>query len=230
MSDYTFDINDDLQVDENYESRPSVKPPTPGNYVFKPAAWGFRKNSAGELVKYKDAQGNPKYPVISLQSVEIVDPIDNARKVVVFQDVPTNPFERDGKIASQAADLLKGFNAEAVARNTGEVIAQVTDALTAGAEFRARLDYRAYDKNYAAELVAALPPGATSKQKNECYRKAEIRGFKRIKQANTQAGHGDLGIAKWMGPSGTIVDVQPYLSVIYAAGEQVQLGPDKNAA
>lgn len=225
--EYTFDIDDDLQVGEDYESTSQPRPPLPGNYLFKPGKWDFRKTKSGELVLYRDNQGNPKYPVIGLATVDIVDPIDNARTVAVFADIASNPFERNGQMSSGAADLMRSMNAEATARNTSEVLSQVTEGLAAGQEFRARLDYTAYDKAYADQLLAEIDPN-DRKAKNEAYRKAQIRGYKKIQQANVRAGKGELGIYKWVGPSGAVVDVRPALTVFYGAGDSVNLGPDKS--
>jgi hypothetical protein len=62
---------------------------------------------------------------------------------------------------------------------------------------------------------------------NEAYRKAKIRGYRKIQQANAAAGQGKLGIQKWVSPAGNTVAVRPVLTVFYPADEQVQLGPDK---
>lgn len=232
MSDHIdFDINDNLEVNDDYKGQSAnAKPPLPGNYVFKVDKWQFAKNrKTGELVLYKDADGNPKYPVVQLTTAEITDPMEFGRKTVLFQDVSSYPFEREGKMVSRVADLLKSLNPSATATNTGDVLRQVSESLNAGTEFRAKLDYKAYDKAYAEALVAQLPPNHTRKQKNECYRKAEIRGFKKIAAANAKAGQPQLGITKWVGPSGAVVDVSPELVVFFGASENVTLGPDKAA-
>lgn len=230
MEQFDFQIDDNLDVTGDYQGSGggTPKPPLPGNYMFKPAKWQFRKTKDGQLLLYKDKQGNPRYPVISLTTVEITDPMDAARTVVLFQDVSSNPFEREGKMVSRVADLLKAINQEAVAANTGEVLQQLSDALNAGGEFRARLDYKAYDKSFAQEQVANLPSGHTKEQKNECYRKAEIRGYKKIRAANAANGRPELGISRWLGPSGMVVDVQPELTVFFGGGDSVTLGPNKD--
>jgi hypothetical protein len=226
-----FDIVDDLEVNEDYqELEVTFRPPTPGNYTFKPVSWEMKKDKAGNLVRYKDAQGNPKYPVFNLKMVEIVDPIDNSRQVGVFQDVPTNVFEREGHRVSQAADFLKSINGEAVAANTGEVISQISEALNAGMPFRARLDYTGYDKNYAAQLLseAGGAQSLTKKELNALYTKAKVRGYKNIRKQNTAAGQPTLPIYKWVGPSGDVIDVRPILTIFFSANDDVTLGPDKS--
>ncbi len=228
MSDFDFDINDDLAVGEDYTGQqPGNKPPLPGNYQFKPEKWNYKTGKDGKPVLYKDRNGNPTYPVLSLVMAEISDPMEYGRRVALFQDVASNPFDRNGQVASQAADLLKALDPSATASNTGEVLAKVADALNAGQPFKARLDYSAYDKAAAAANVALLGSNPTPKQKAEAYRKAEIRGWRNIKNSNVKAGKPELPITKWVGPSGTVVDVRPVLTVFYPGTEDVTLGPDK---
>jgi hypothetical protein len=225
-----FDIQDDLNLDPAaYPARDNTpRPPLPGNYIFKTAKWQYRSDKQGNMVLWKDGDGNPKYPVISLTTVEITDPFEFGRKVVLFQDIATAPFQREGKVASKAADLLQSFDANAVAGNTGEVLRQLTDLLNGGMEFASRLDYSGYDKVYAAQMVSELPADATARQKNEAYAKAKIQGYKKILSANAAAGRPELPAHKWVGPSGNVIDVQPVLTVFYASNDRpANLGPDK---
>ncbi len=237
-----FDIQDDLEVNpESYPDREiRMKLPLPGNYVVKPAAWGFRKKKGtDELVLYKDSNGNPKYPVISLQSVEITDPFEHGRKVVVFQDIQTKPFTREGKLASPVADVLRAFDAGLSTSGTGEVIREVTDRFQGQIEFRARIDYSAYDKQYAEKLIAAEGGADALKARgkdgwnklNEIYGKsAAVRGWKEIAKQNKQRdpeGKLNLGFNRWLGPSGAVVDARPVITVFYKSDDSVQIGPDK---
>lgn len=227
-----FIIEDDLKVDENYKVADSgPRPPLPGTYAFTTSKWGFRKNADGELVLWKDSQGNPRYPVIGLTTLEIVDPFEFGRKVVVFQDVSTKPFEREGSMVSNAADLLRSFDAGVQAGNTSEVLAMLTDRLNDGqAVFKARLDYEAYDGEFAkAEIARAGGKAALSpKELNAVYDRAKIRGAGRIAKSNAANNRGDLPIHKWLGPSGNIVDAKPRITVFIPANDtSVTLGPDK---
>jgi hypothetical protein len=229
--DNQFDIQDDLNVDEtNYPKVDTgFKPPAPGNYTFKPLTWEFQTKKDGTVVKWKNEQGVPTYPVIKLNMAEITEGLDNTRKVGLFQQIPTNAIQRQGGKASQAADLLVAIDRSASASNTGEVIRELTSRLDAGIEFRARLDYAGYDGDFANRLLteAGGRENLTSTQINAIYNRAKIRGYKKIRTSNAQAGQSNLPLHKWMGPSGQVLDVQPVLTVFYPSGESVNLGPDK---
>src|SRR5690349_10288597 len=119
-----FDIRDDLNVsDTNYpEQETGFRPPLPGTYRVKPLTWKFATNAAGDVVKWKNSAGEPTYPVINLDIAELTEPIEFTRKVGLFQQVPTFVFDREGKGASAAADLLRSIDRTITANNTGEVI------------------------------------------------------------------------------------------------------------
>lgn len=233
-TEQTFEIADDLQVNpDNYpQVETGPRPPLPGNYMVKVTKWDFKRDrNTGEMVLWKK-DGKPTYPVIVIQTVEITDPQDNARKVSgLFQDVPTFPFDRDGKQASQAGDLLVSIDAQATTSNSGELVAALTQHLNAGAEFRARIDYLGYDGATAKKNVAALGSGATQKQINEAYSKAKIRGYRQVQKANAAAQKANLPLYKWAAPSGEVVELRPALTTFFPASEadSVLLGPDRAA-
>lgn len=224
-----FEINDDLPVDENYRDADlTPPPPPPGNYSMKVNKFGIKKDKAGNVVLWKDSSGNPTYPVLQLQSMEITDPIDNARRFVPFQDISTAPFDRDGQRASRLGDMLRSLNTEATARNTGEILRQVSDLLAAGMEFKGRLDYEAYDSAFANAQFEARggKENLTKQEQNEIYTKAKIRGARNIRKANAQAGQPTLPPHKWVGPSGNVVVARPVVTAFYPQTEKVKLGPD----
>lgn len=224
-----FVIEDDLGVGEEYPTQDvGPKPPLPGNYRIKIDKWGVRRDKAGNVILWKDANGTPTYPIIGLTTAEIVEPIDNARKVVLFQDVPSSLFQRDGKTASRAGDLLAAFENAPATSNTGETLKALSEFLNGGMELTVRLDYQGYDKDAAAAFVKALPPGATNREKNQAYDKAKIRGYKKIAAANAKAGKPQAQPHLWVGPSGNVIECRPELTIFYPAGTpNVVLGPDK---
>ncbi len=230
MTDFDFDIQDDLQIDENFPQADNTpRPPLPGNYRLKITSHDFRRDKEGNITRWKNAAGDPTYPVFNLKMAEITDPFDYARKVGVFTDVPTYPNNRDGKVVSAAADLLVAIDSSVQASNTGQVISQLSERL-GNEEFVGRIDYVAYDKDAAADAVAALGPNADKKAINKAYRAAELRGWTKIKARNAQRGNTNLPLYKFVAADGsTILDCQPKITFFYPQGEVVTLGPDKKA-
>ncbi len=225
-----FQIEDDIAVDENYpEQDLTPAPPAPGSYTFKVGKWAPRTNKDGSPVLWKNAAGDPTYPLITIQSAEITDPQENARKFVPFQDISTVPFEREGKRVSKAADLLRSYDAGAQASNTGEILRALADKMNSGLEFRGRLDYTGYDATFANDQIAKAGGKSALDKKtlNEIYAKAKIRGARQIKKANTAAGKPNLPLHKWVGPSGNIIPVKAEIMTFYAStDESVKLGAE----
>lgn len=232
-----FDIQDDLQVsEESYpEQQRGFVPPLPGNYEVQVPTdqWGLAKRQDGELVLYRNREGNPTYPVIEVKQVEINQPFEYSRKVGVFQKFSSVPFAREeGKMASQVADMLRGFDASATASNTGEVLSQLTNTLkSGGSSMRVRVDYQAYDKVFADSQIAAAggKQAISDKEKYAIYNKATIKGYRKIQQSNIRNGKGNLPLWKWQGPSGEIVEAKPQIVAFFPSNEEVELGPDKKA-
>lgn len=232
MSDVDFGINDDLNVDENYETVDTTpKPPLPGNYLVKPLTWEFAKvYGTDELAKWKNADGVPTYPLFQLNMVEITDPFECVRRVGLFQNVPTAPQERDGKRVSKAADLLTSLRPDAHASGTNDVIRQVAEALDGQTEFRVRIDYAGYDSEFAKSQIARAggKDNLDRKALNNIYKAAKIQGWKKIQQDNRSRNKGNLPLHKWAGPSGEVVTVKPIITIFYPANDpSVRLGPDK---
>lgn len=218
-------IADDLEIDAQYpEQKVGNSVPLPGNYRARATKVDYKRNrTTGDVVLWKQ-----KYPVISLPVLEVTEPAEYARKVGVFHEVPTMPFERDGKNASPAADVLLAIDPDFVG---GNVLGSVMDRLNAGMEFNVRLDYSAYDTQYVKGEMAqysreTLGDTAYFKARDEVVKKGSIKGYKRIQQSNTKAGKTELGFKRWVGPTGNIVDVKPIVSAFYPGNQSVTFGPD----
>lgn len=224
-----FDIQDDLQVDASYkEQQIGPAPPKPGTYLIQIDRWEMKRDKDGEPVLYKNKQGNPTYPVLQIRQFTIVEPAEAARKVVGFFDVSSVPFERDGVPASQAADLLRAIDASIEARNTGEVLSELTARLT-NARIMARVDVSAYDTAFVNAKFDSLGgrDTLTREDANKVYSEGRIRGGAKILQANAGKGQTKLPFYKWFGPSGTVVDARPELGQFFASTQSVEPGVDK---
>lgn len=226
-----FDIQDDMHVDpETYKDRKTGPiPPAPGNYVVKATNYGYKKDKAGNIVKWRDTNGDPTYPVIRINTVEITDPFEFGRKVTVFQDVPSYPMKREDTLVSQTADLLRAIDATVATGNTGETLKALTERLDGGLEFKARLDYVGYDGKYAAKLIAEAggKDALDKKALNKLYDQAKVKGYRNIQKDNAKRGKATLPAHMWAGPSGDVLEVSPTLTVFYPATETPRLGPDQ---
>lgn len=227
---FDFDIQDDLQVNENYqEVETGPRPPLPGNYSVRVTKWDFRKDKDGQLIRYKNANNDPTYPVFNVMGVEIVDPTENARGVSgIFTDVATNPWTRNGEKVSAAADALRAYDADAVAGNTGEVIRLLSERMSGTDTVRVRIDFQGYDAAYVQRQFEITPKDSLTKEEiNKVYTDAKVRSYRKAQQMNKSFGK-TLPLNQWAGKDGKqVIELKPYISVWYPAGENVNLGPDK---
>ena len=237
MTNFDFDIADDLQVSEDYQDvETGPRPPLPGNYGMSVTKWDFRKDKQGEIVKWKNSNGDPTYPVFNVMSIAISDPTENSRQVPgIFTDVSTYPFSRNGEKVSPAADLLRAFDVTVGASNTGEVIRYVSERMNSGEQFRGRIDYHSYDGEYAKRAIeAGGGKDALGKDAvNAIYKTAKIKGYRKIEAANKAAFAAGkqktvLPITRWCGVDGTEnLEARPMLTTFIPSDEVTNLGPDK---
>ena len=227
-----FDIQDDISIGEDFtEPQLGPTPPKPGIYQFKAEKFQFRRDKDGNMVRWNDSKGNPTYPVLGLTTVSITEPAEMARKVVLFQDVSSKPFDRDGAFVSNAADLLRSIDADVATNNTGETLAELVSRLNGVHSFRGRLDVEAYDKQHVENEFVRLGgrDSLTKDEVNKVYNSAKIRGGARILKDNATKGEkgGKLPYYKWIGPSGEICEARPVITQFIPSTTDVALGVDK---
>lgn len=137
--------------------------PEPGEYTLRVTSKSRKKDRVtGAEVMQKD-----KYPVLTLNRVEIVEPEDGGTHAV-FYDVRTSPFLRKStgntKVAvSPMTDLLRAIdiNLSADVESFETSIDNVEAELNNGATFRAKLGFKATDfDNAKAQLNGVDDPDA----------------------------------------------------------------------
>lgn len=207
---------------KGYVGQSNPPPCPPGTYGFKVKAIDIKKDrNTGEPI-LKTVQKNGKdysYPTIVLEQLELVEPEDRHRLVMLYQDFSTKPFERvPGRAASQAGDLFRGFDTESSV-TTLELIEALLAQAKSGQIFYADLDWKAADWGYAIEKVEelGLRKPDDSKAINDLFQNAQQTGWYKFRNDAGKISH------LWEGPSGTIVEARAYLKKIYAANK-----PPKN--
>jgi hypothetical protein len=225
-----FDIQDNMAVDNTYQDQSlTPPPPKPGVYSFKVEKWQWRRDANGNLVMRKDSNGNPTYPVLGLTTVSITYPTENARKVVLFQDLSSKPFKREGAYVSQTSDLLRALDASITTPNTGEALAQLVQQLNGSHAFTARADYEAYDSAFVKQEFERLggKDGLSTDEQNKVYNSAKIRGASKILKSNAEKGKAELPAHRWVGPSGNVVDAKFVITTFIPSTTDVgELGVD----
>lgn len=218
-------ISDDLDVSINPDTYPDQQnpaPPAAGNYTFRIKKLSIRKDKDNNIV-LRDG----KWPVYVLEQVEIVEPESAKRLVMLYQDVSTKPFNRDGEMASAAADLVRAIDSTRPVQGLLGIDAVFAEALDQGTTFHAKLDWEAYDGDFAKQALEEAGLGGVKfaeldaddkKTASAIYAKARLKGMAKFpkKADGTPSG-------VWVGPSGESIEARPTLAKLYPSHNTVKL-------
>jgi hypothetical protein len=176
--DAGFEVNP-----ETYKDQANPAPPAYGNYGFKILNIGARTTKEGVAILQND-----RYPILSLNQVEITEGLGDGvtRKVGLFQDVPTKPFERIGVAVSALADLIRSIDATRAWRGLDEGRDILREAFDQGIQAHAQFDWSAYDKAFVEAAFEQLQlPKSKDERTDEqnaavsaIYKTARITGMK----------------------------------------------------
>lgn len=208
MNNLDFDFVDDMNVGVDPETYPDQSNPAPvpaGNYVLRVTKFDVQRMPDGNPVIYKNAAGEPAYPLYSIDQAEIIEPSEFAgRKIGLFQSVSTKPFSRQGEDVTNMGDLLRALDQTVRVRGTKATIQEVMD-LIATTPITVRLDWEANDFGFIKSEFERLFNGKRyselqGQDKNTAsgiYKKAKIVGMKSFADLpNGRKNH------VWTGPSG----------------------------
>lgn len=231
VSDFVLADDIELVMDpETFVEAAGPSPVAPGTYLLRVEDLKLRKNKDGNPVTRtsKLAPGH-NFPVYVINSVTIVEPTENERKVMLFQDISTAPFLRNGTTpVSQLMDILRSYDMSAGFTRLNEGIELWKEFVQQNRTFPAYIDWTAYDADYARtaieEATIAAGGNLADKDKNAIYAKAKARGYKKFpKLANGRYSH------VWQGPTGNTIEGRATISRFISAGdvEKLTFGPVK---
>lgn len=227
-----FLLADDVELVMDATTSPPQAGPSPiapGNYGLKLTSLKRRLNVDGKPVT-RTSKLVPGYnfPVYVIERVRVVEPVENERDLVLYQDLSTSPYLRDGAPAGQLIDILRSYDKDAEFRTLQEGLDQLEAFVSEGRSFNAYVDWQGYDAEFAkaaiAEATALASGGLSDIDKNNIYAKAKVKGYKKFpKHANGGYSH------IWLGPTGNVVEGRAAISrYINAGDEKVKLGPVKD--
>jgi len=219
-------LSDDLDVSmdpETYADQSGPSPVPAGNFNVRVVKHGPRKNKEGQAILT-----DGKYPIIALEQIEIVEPDEFAgRKVMLFQDIRTKPFERFDPVrgmkvlASGLGDITRAFDQREGWSGLRAGLELLDQFLAENATMRVQLNWTAYDKDYVEQTFDEMGgKDALSKdEQNEVYNKARLRGMKKFpKLPNGKFSH------IWVGPSGSPCEARVEITRFFPSLEEVRLG------
>lgn len=214
MSNLDFDFVDDMNVGvdpETYPDQANPAPPPAGNYLCRVTKFDVQRDKEGKAVIYKNAQGELAYPVYIIEQVEVMEPSAFAgRKIGLFQQVSTKPYNRQGELVSQMGDLLRCLDQTVSARGTRATIEAVLD-LIATTAIPIRLDWAAndfgfvkakFDELFGGKRYSELS-GSDKNVANGIYKQSKCVGMRNFPElANGRRNH------VWIGPSGDPIEAR----------------------
>ena len=225
--DFIEGVQDDLDVSMNpdtYQDQASPAPPAVGNYRVIVKKAKQRTDKEGKVVL---ADG--KFPTITLEQLEIIEPAENARLFSPFHDLRTKPFERFGVLVSDVADFTRSVDAERGWSGLAEGIKLVDEYLDTNAAFTINVGWEAFDKSYLeqamndAGLTGVPRESRTDEQKqvlNAIYKKARVR-TNAFPKKDGRRHH----VVE--GPSGEMLEAKPVITRFIPSTEaaNTKLGP-----
>jgi hypothetical protein len=202
FADATF-TEDTLKYDpEVYAEAGQQLIPTPGVYRFRALSLGRKKDKNGDPI-LRDG----KWPILMINRVEIVDPVDESGSFAVFEEIPTKPMMRAIDVETQVESFEEG-------------IQEVEKLLSSGQTFVASLGYKAQDNEYAKARIADLGgfENAPREAQNAAWNDAKFT----TKDFKLPGGGYKTRIT---GKSGKVLDAKLTLSKFYPSNANQEIGP-----
>ena len=239
-------VADDLSVAVDPETYKDVQPPMPitrGAYGVRIdpdtcnlVRYGENHDKAGELVLQDGL-----YPLLQVGMLEVVEGVETARKLPLFQTIRIKPRLRkdfnggEDQQVSDLGELIRSGDATAKFSGWKEGLAILQSLIAQGTVFYFKLDWEAVDQKAIREEVEELKTSSedprdaeTRKAINQVYKTYTRRGQSKFKAAN-----GDGYVPFMDGKDGsriaarTVVPMDGFIS--QAQLSKVNLGPSLKA-
>lgn len=185
-----LEVQDDLNVsmdNETYQDQANPAPPAAGNYGAKILKFDARRDKDKKPV-FKG--GDPRFPVLQIVSAELVEGLGDGvtRKVGLFYDIDTKPFDRFGVPASGLGDITRAYGTDSWS-GIPNGIELLKEAIQGNQLFYAQYDWNVYDKEFveaAKEQLGLANSTRDSRDANESekklynamYRAASVTGMR----------------------------------------------------
>lgn len=192
-----------FNVDTDYQDQLPPGPPARGDYRARITKLTNRLNRDREAVL---ADG--KWPVLVIEEIEIVEGLANVpRRVMVYQDIRTKPFDRYGKPASMLGDLLRAYDQNRVFKGLNGQIEGLKELVETGATFVFRGDWIAEDREHSKARIAAAGgrDNLSREEINAIYDEARIRGMANFPTVTDPKTGDQVHLASVTGPSGEVL-------------------------
>lgn len=171
-----LDVQDDLDIsmdNETYQDQANPAPPVAGNYGLKAVKLGPKtKKTDGGSPEPIFENNDKRFPILQLTTAEIVEGLGEGvtRKVTLFQDIRTKPFDRYGKAVSNLGDITRSFGTDSWVGIPNGILA-LEQAAQLGNVFAGQLDWSVYDTQLVTEGLKQLSIPANKDERTEDQKK-----------------------------------------------------------
>ena len=192
-----LEVGDDLDVsmdNDTYQDQANPAPPAQGNYRVKALGIKAKTTKEGKTVYEQGARGE-NYPIFQIPQIEIVEGLGDGvtRKVGIFHDIKTKPFERFGVLVSGLGDLMRSYGTRNWSgldpQDPDSGVSVLKEAFESGMLFTPQLDWEIYDaEGIKAALEATGLAQVAREDRDEeqkkllgaIYNAGRIRGMKKF--------------------------------------------------
>lgn len=167
-------VGDDLNVEmdnERYQDQANPAPPAAGKYLANMVTLVTKKTRDGEQVMESG------YPIFTLQTIEIIDGLGDGvtRKVAIFHDIKTKPFDRFGEVVSGLGDLTRSLGTEnwrgLDPEDPNSGISRLKEAFESKVPFAAQYDWGVYDGDFIKAALEQLGIPSSSADRDDDQKK-----------------------------------------------------------
>lgn len=205
-----LNLTDDLNIGEfgveeagEYQDQSAPPPPREGNIRIVITDFAQAKDFDTKAPKFSDE--DKKWPVFVIRKFEILEPEElNGRQVLLNQEVATKPRKRKGakgeSLYSDFADLLRSFDATRFTSlpPVKEGLEMMREFVESRQQARVRTQWRAFDKKYADDQIAAKGGRAalSNEELGRINGAASIRGMAKFTNGEVKGPSGEIIRAK----------------------------------
>lgn len=190
----SIDVQDDLSVALDPQTYQDAQPPMPlfrGLYGYRIKDMDLMKDKDGKLILQNG------YPTLVIKQVEVVEGVERARTVYMYQRVSIKPRARQNFETGQTtqvsdlADLVRSGDASAAFSGWKEALSVLQSLVAQNNIFYGKFDWEAADREAIKEAVESIRASAedenapeVKKAVNQAYKTFTRRGQSKFKAPN----------------------------------------------
>ncbi len=219
-------VDDDLSISvdpETYQDQANPAPPLPG--VYRLVVVG------GKILPKTDTSGQKvitdgRYPVLVMQRVKIVEPVECEKEFGIFAELRTKPFDRFGTVTSDVGDFTRAMDQTRQTNGMIEGVLAMEELVAQNTPFAANVAWTGYDSQWVEQEFERL--GVTKTNAKTKLEKTVLDAVYKGARLGTKDfksdGKGGL-VPQAKGKSGAMIEARAKISKYIPSLTATNLGP-----